>query len=178
VQLYRVNGKSLCTCWSQYRKLQVMFKVSPASLQTLDTRLTLTTSVIPNYKCVIMVSDWNCFKIFFRVFCTVNIRCRRFDHPVLIDFVVWQPSNAGFLKLYFPQLPRIQFKSSGTFMQRRRASSSRRFVDSMTIRLTLRLTSQTTSTTALWGPQIYQNRRTFCIRMYQVTNAICGYWLC
>jgi hypothetical protein len=29
---------SLCTWWSQYRKLQVMFKVSPASLQTfIDT---------------------------------------------------------------------------------------------------------------------------------------------
>jgi hypothetical protein len=46
-----------------------MFKVSPASLQTLidflaadrqgrrDTRLTLTPSVIPNYNYVIMVSD-------------------------------------------------------------------------------------------------------------------------
>jgi hypothetical protein len=30
--------KSLCTWWIQYRKLQVMFKVSPASLQTfIDT---------------------------------------------------------------------------------------------------------------------------------------------
>jgi hypothetical protein len=29
---------SLCTWWLQYRKLQVMFKVSPASLQTfIDT---------------------------------------------------------------------------------------------------------------------------------------------
>jgi hypothetical protein len=38
VQLYRVIKKSLCTWWLQYRKLQVMFKVSPASLQTfIDT---------------------------------------------------------------------------------------------------------------------------------------------
>jgi hypothetical protein len=49
--------------WLQYRKLQVMFKVSPANHQTfIDTRLTLTPSVIskPNY--VIMVSEWNCLK--------------------------------------------------------------------------------------------------------------------
>ena len=31
---YRVFKKSLCTWWLQYRKLQVMFIVSPASLQT------------------------------------------------------------------------------------------------------------------------------------------------
>jgi hypothetical protein len=51
-----------------------MFKVSPASLQTLidtpncvveeDTRLTLTPSVIPNSNYVIMVSDCNCLKYF------------------------------------------------------------------------------------------------------------------
>jgi hypothetical protein len=40
-----------------------MFKVSPASLQTfIDTRLTLTPSVIPNSNYVNMVSDWNCLK--------------------------------------------------------------------------------------------------------------------
>jgi hypothetical protein len=38
--------------------LHVMFKVSPASLQTfVDTRLTLTPSVISVYNYVIMVSD-------------------------------------------------------------------------------------------------------------------------
>ena len=36
--IYRVIIKSLCTWWLQYRKLQVMFKVSPATLQTfIDT---------------------------------------------------------------------------------------------------------------------------------------------
>jgi hypothetical protein len=36
--LYRVIKKYLCTWWLQYRKLQVMFKVSPASFQTfIDT---------------------------------------------------------------------------------------------------------------------------------------------
>jgi hypothetical protein len=64
-RLYRVIKKSLCTWWLQYRKLQVMFKVSPASLRTFfDTRLTLTPSVIPNSNYVIMVSDWNCLKYF------------------------------------------------------------------------------------------------------------------
>jgi hypothetical protein len=60
----------------QYWKLQVMFKVSPASLQTfidkpncvLDrqgqghTRLLLTPSIIPNSNYVTMVSEWNCLK--------------------------------------------------------------------------------------------------------------------
>jgi hypothetical protein len=32
--LHRVIKKFLCTWWLQYRKLKVMFKVSPASLQT------------------------------------------------------------------------------------------------------------------------------------------------
>jgi hypothetical protein len=38
ISIYRVIKKSLCTWWLQYRKLQVMFEVSPASLQTfIDT---------------------------------------------------------------------------------------------------------------------------------------------
>jgi hypothetical protein len=62
------NQTSLCTWWLKYRKLQLMFKVSPASLQKfIDTRLTLTPSVIPNSYYVIMVSNWK-FKIFLRVF--------------------------------------------------------------------------------------------------------------
>jgi hypothetical protein len=41
-----------------YGKLQVMFKVSPTSLHPfIDTRLTLTPSVIPNSNYVITVSD-------------------------------------------------------------------------------------------------------------------------
>jgi hypothetical protein len=57
-------------------KVTSNFKVSPASLQTFidflaadrqgrrDTRLTLTPSVIPNYKYVIMVSDLKYSKYF------------------------------------------------------------------------------------------------------------------
>jgi hypothetical protein len=69
-------SKSLCTWWLKYRKLQVMFKLSPASLQTfIDTRPTLTPSVVPNSNYVIMVSDWNGLKYFCVFLCTVIIRC-------------------------------------------------------------------------------------------------------
>jgi hypothetical protein len=67
-----------------------MFKVSPASLQTiidtpncvLEDRVQYSTVHIPNVFCdgsnanyVIMVSDGNSFKIFLRIFCTLIIRC-------------------------------------------------------------------------------------------------------
>ena len=50
---------SLCSWWLQYRKLQVMFKVSPASLQTfidtpnsvLEDRVQYSTVHIPNVLC-------------------------------------------------------------------------------------------------------------------------------
>jgi hypothetical protein len=80
---YIIQGdqKSLCTWWLQYRKLNVMFKVSPASLQGQgDTRLTLTPSVIPNSNYVIMVSDWNCLKYF-----CVFLYC---NHKVHRDFLI------------------------------------------------------------------------------------------
>jgi hypothetical protein len=57
--LYRVIRKSLCTWWLQYGKLQAMFKVSPASLQTfidtpncvLEDRVQYSTVHIPNVFC-------------------------------------------------------------------------------------------------------------------------------
>jgi hypothetical protein len=57
--IYRVIKKSLCTWWLQYRKLHVMFKVSPASLQTfidtpncvLEDRVQYSTVHIPNVFC-------------------------------------------------------------------------------------------------------------------------------
>jgi hypothetical protein len=57
--IYRVIKKSLCTWWLQYRKLQVMFKVSLASLQTfigtpncvLEDRVQYSTVHIPNVFC-------------------------------------------------------------------------------------------------------------------------------
>jgi hypothetical protein len=60
-----------------------MFKVFPASLHTfIDTRLTLTPSVIPHSNYVIMVSDLNCLK-YFCVFLYCNHQMHRLvDHPV------------------------------------------------------------------------------------------------
>jgi hypothetical protein len=75
VHIHKVIKKSLYTQWLLHRKLKVMFKVSPASLQTfIDTKFTLTPSVIPNSNYFINVSDWNCLKYFCDFF-TVIIRC-------------------------------------------------------------------------------------------------------
>jgi hypothetical protein len=90
MDLIQGDQKSPCTWWLQYRKLQVMFKVSPASLQTSssiwllgsrppgpgDTRLTPTPSVISNSNYVIMVSEWNCLK-YFCVFLYCNYQVHR-----------------------------------------------------------------------------------------------------
>ena len=58
-EIYRVIKKSLGTWWLQYRNLQVMFKVSPISLQTiidtpnclLEDRVQYSTVHIPNVFC-------------------------------------------------------------------------------------------------------------------------------
>jgi hypothetical protein len=77
---YRVIKKSLCTWWLQYRKVQVLFKISPASLQTfIDTHFTPTPSVIPNSDYVIMVSDWNCLKYF-----CVFLYCNHYVHTIIL----------------------------------------------------------------------------------------------
>jgi hypothetical protein len=64
-----------------------MFKVSPVSLQTfIDTRLTLTPSVIHNSNYVITVSDWNCLKYFCVFFVLQSSGAQRlFDHPVVTN---------------------------------------------------------------------------------------------
>jgi hypothetical protein len=89
VLLYRVIKMSPFTWQLQYRKLQAMFKVSPASLQACfetlncvleDTRLTLIPSVVPNSNYVIMVSDWNSLKYF-----CVFLYC---NHQVHRDFLI------------------------------------------------------------------------------------------
>jgi hypothetical protein len=68
--IYTVIKKSLCTSWLQYRKLQVMFKAPPTSLQIfIDTHLTLTPSVILNSNYGTMISNSNCLKYF----CVVSV---------------------------------------------------------------------------------------------------------
>jgi hypothetical protein len=81
---YIVIKKSLFTWWLQYIKLQVMFKVSPASLQTftdtpnrvIEDRVQYNTVHIPKVFCDDRLGKWlKLFKIFLLVFCTVIIRC-------------------------------------------------------------------------------------------------------
>jgi hypothetical protein len=80
---YRVVKKFLCTRRLRYRKLQVMFKVSPASLQTfidkpncvLQDRVQYTTVHIPNAFCD---GQWlKLFKIFLHVFLYCNHQVHR-----------------------------------------------------------------------------------------------------
>jgi hypothetical protein len=60
----------------------IVQSVTPSSHQTfIDTRLTLTPPVIPNYNYVIMVSDWNCLKHF----CVFFWYC---NHQVYRDFLI------------------------------------------------------------------------------------------
>jgi hypothetical protein len=81
---YRVIKKSPCTWWLQHRKLQVMFKVPPAILQTLidtpncvlEDRVQYSTVYIPNVLCDGHLQIINCVGIA-RIhwgFCTVIIR--------------------------------------------------------------------------------------------------------
>jgi hypothetical protein len=75
------DQKSLCTWWLQYRKLQITFKVSPASLQIfidtpncfLEARVQYSTVHIPNVFC-----DGH---LFFCVFLYCN-------HQVHRDFLI------------------------------------------------------------------------------------------
>jgi hypothetical protein len=82
--IHRVIKKSLCTLQLQYRKLQVMFKVSLADRRGQgDTRLTLTSSIIQNSNYVIMVTE---SVKYFCAFLYCIIRCTEtFDHPVFIS---------------------------------------------------------------------------------------------
>jgi hypothetical protein len=86
---YWLIKKSLCTWWSQYRKLQVTSSLSPASLQTfidtpncvLEDRVQYSTVRIPYVFCYPKFQlhyhgkRLKLFKIFLHVFCTVIIRC-------------------------------------------------------------------------------------------------------
>jgi hypothetical protein len=88
---------SLCTCWFQYKSFLPHYLAQSDCLAAYrqgqgDTRLTITSSVIPNSNYVIMVSDSNCLK-YFCVFCTVIIRCHRdfWSPSMCVDFIhhVW-----------------------------------------------------------------------------------------
>jgi hypothetical protein len=88
---YRVIKTSLCTWWLQYRKLQVMLKVSPASLQTsintsncvLEHRVQYSTVHIPNVFCHGHLQIINC------VYCNCQVH-REF--LITLYFCYW-PRN-------------------------------------------------------------------------------------
>jgi len=77
-QSYTGDQKPLCTWWLQYRELQVMFKVSPATLQTfidtpncvLEDRVRYSTVHIPNVFCDGHLQIINCVGI-------VIVRCTK-----------------------------------------------------------------------------------------------------
>jgi hypothetical protein len=80
------------------QKLQVIFKVSPASLQTfIDIRLNLTPPVIPNSHYVIMVSDWNGLKYFCVFLCRNHQVHKLCDHPAQRN--IEAPSRNHFFSL-------------------------------------------------------------------------------
>jgi hypothetical protein len=91
---YRVIKKYLCTWWLQYRKLQVKFKVSPASLQTfIDTPNCVLEDYV-QYNAVHILNvfcnghgKWlKLFKIFLHVFSYCN-------HQVYSEF--WSPCRGN-----------------------------------------------------------------------------------
>jgi hypothetical protein len=94
-----VNKKSLCTWWFQYRMLQVLFKVSPASLQTfidtpncvLEDRIQYSTVHIPNVFCDGHLQLINCVGM------KSSGAQRLFDHHVYITRLesneIFSPSN-------------------------------------------------------------------------------------
>jgi hypothetical protein len=67
--------------WLKYVKLQAMFKVSPASLQTF-----IDTPNCVQYSTVHIPKWLKLFKIRWRVFCTVIIRCTETFRPLCIFF--------------------------------------------------------------------------------------------
>jgi hypothetical protein len=83
-----------------------MFKVSPASLQTfIDTRLTLTLSVIPNSNYVITVSNWNSLKYF----CVVFFCNHQVPRDILITLYILRMSWCSrVLHSHFPDPSSLQ----------------------------------------------------------------------
>jgi hypothetical protein len=95
--------KSLFTWWLQYRKSQVMFKVSPASLQTfidtpncvLEDRVQYNTVRIPNVFCdchlQIIESIWNIFVCF--LYCNHQvyreILITLYNRLMFVPCIVW-----------------------------------------------------------------------------------------
>jgi hypothetical protein len=102
--LYRVIRKSLCTWWLEYRKVQVVFKVSPASLQTfidtpncvIEDRVQYGTVHIPNVFCAGHLQI-----ISFCVFLgTVIVRCTE---------TFWSPCTVFFASIGIDNYPKTGY---------------------------------------------------------------------
>jgi len=117
LHLYRVIKKSLCTWWLQYRKLQVMFKVFPASLQTfidtpncvLEDRVRYSTVHIPNASCAGHLQIISCVGF-------VSVRCTEtFWSPCISAFKVY-PMQTERRKVKFRQsVHTLQWTYNATF---------------------------------------------------------------
>jgi hypothetical protein len=76
--IYRVIKKSLCTWWLQHRKVQVMFKVSPASLSRhLSTRRTVFSKTV-----------FSIVQSTFRMWSVIAISCVGIFRQVHRDFLI------------------------------------------------------------------------------------------
>jgi len=107
---YRVIKKSLCTWWLQYRKLQVMFKVSCASLQTfieapncvLEYRVQYSTVHIPNVFCnghlqiincagIVRMHWVRCTETFWSLRINESSQCKLSRNYI---YMQWEPSSS------------------------------------------------------------------------------------
>ena len=108
--IYRVIKKSLSTWWLQYRKLQVMFKVSPAILQTfidtpncvLDDRVQYSTVHIPNVFCdghlqiincvgIVRIHWVRCTETFWSICINESSQCKISRNYI---YMQWEPSSS------------------------------------------------------------------------------------
>jgi hypothetical protein len=115
---YRVIKKSLCTWWLQYRKLQVIFKVSSPQTFTdtpncvLENRIEYSTADIPNVFCDGHLQLINCVGIVrIHWVCTVIVRCTEtFWSPCIIWY--WTSTRLGSDTAAFPD---VSYSTAFTF---------------------------------------------------------------
>jgi hypothetical protein len=89
--IYRVIKKSLCTWWLQYRKLQVMFRVSPTNLQTFtDTPNCVLEDRVQYGMVTSRMYSVMAIKYFCVFCCTVIIRCSETFWSPCINILMWQ----------------------------------------------------------------------------------------
>jgi hypothetical protein len=108
---YRVIKKSLCTWWLRYRKLRVIFKVYPASLQTfidtpncvLEDRVQYSKVHIPNVFCL----KYYIFACFLYCNCKVNrdFLITLYNYGRLLQNWIWLKIPAHITNIKFNRYP-------------------------------------------------------------------------